>query len=81
MLLPLTQSQIQEHLASRGGDFAGLLEAISRDEDLSELAQSPLILNLLVQTYREVPAERLLEELRGQTPVQELLGAYVERNA
>lgn len=79
MLLPLTQSQIKEHLAGRGNAFAGLLEAISKDEELSELAQSPLMLNLLVQTYREVPAERLFDQLRGQTPAQELLGAYVER--
>lgn len=79
VLLPLTKQQIQDYLERAGADLAGLLGAVRRDEDLVELARSPLMLNLLVCTYRGMPADMILGKLRGRAHAQELFSAYIER--
>lgn len=79
ILLPLTRQQVQSYLDSAGDNLEGLTKAVRKDEELRELARSPLMLNLLVLTYREMPADLILEELRGRTHPKELFSAYVER--
>ena len=77
-LQPLTQSQIQQYLANAGSELGAISRALQTDAILQELAQSPLMLNIMTLAYQGMSIEELptsnLEQLR-----QHLFNAYVER--
>jgi hypothetical protein len=76
-LQPLTPSQIDTYLASFGAPLAALRQAVAADEEWRELAQSPLMLNLMAFTYSEIPLPdgANLADKRSQ-----LFIAYIKRN-
>jgi hypothetical protein len=74
---PLDPTQIDDYLASFGPALTNLRQAVAADDEWRELAQSPLMLNLMAFTYREanaLPTGMTLVEKRRQ-----LLTAYIQR--
>ena len=75
-LKPLTESQIANHLT----DLPLLKKALAQHKLLRDLADSPLILNILVRIYAESPLDD--EVLAGQTSSTlqaHLFDAYIDR--
>ncbi|NES00171.1 MAG: NACHT domain-containing protein, partial [Symploca sp. SIO1B1] len=75
----LTLEQICYYLDSVGGDLRGLRTLIAEDRVLQELAQSPLMLNIMTLAYqgvavKDLPRTEVLEEQRRQ-----LFDDYIER--
>jgi serine/threonine protein kinase/GTPase SAR1 family protein len=78
-LRSLTASQIDDYLNHLSGDLTGLRSLLAEDASLQELAQSPLILNIMVLAYqgltaRGLPRTNTVEECR-----QQLFDAYLDR--
>jgi hypothetical protein len=76
---PLTQVQIDTYLESAGEQAAALREALRQDADLRALATTPLMLTVLLFTYRgaspdEIDALASLEIKRKQ-----IFASYVQR--
>jgi hypothetical protein len=73
---PLTPTQIDDHLASFGTPLADLRRAVATDDEWRELAQFPLMLNLMAYTYSEatLPEGTTLADKRRQ-----LLATYIQR--
>jgi serine/threonine protein kinase len=78
-LRSLTPVQIQQYLNSLSGDLAGLKALLAQDAALQELAQSPLMLNIMVLAYQGIGAEDLDETLVVEERRRQLFNAYIER--
>ncbi|NEN96213.1 MAG: NACHT domain-containing protein [Moorea sp. SIO3I7] len=75
----LSLEQIYHYLDSVGADLTGLRTLIAKDTVLQELAQSPLMLNIMTLAYQGVAVEYLpktdvIEERRRQ-----LFDSYIEK--
>lgn len=77
-LQPLAQAQIKNYLEHLGLATTGLSEALGRDETLCQLATSPLLLSIMVFTYRDQPMEALMNLGHEQTH-QYLWTEYVKK--
>lgn len=75
VLRPLTPEQIDAALAQAGPERAGLRAALQADAGLRELADTPLMLSIMLLAYRDgaVDAAASPDERRGR-----LFAAYVE---
>lgn len=78
-LRSLTPIQIQQYLNSLSGDLTGLKSLLKEDAALQELAQSPLMLNIMVLAYQGIGAEDLDETLVVEERRRQLFNAYIER--
>jgi serine/threonine protein kinase len=78
-LRSLTPVQIQQYLDSLSGDLAGLKALLVQDAALQELAQSPLMLNIMVLAYQGIGTEDLDETLVVEERRRQLFNAYIER--
>src|SRR5688572_9201604 len=58
---PLTTEQVNEYLERAGGELASLRATLQADEALRNMAQSPLILNIMSLAYQNTSAENLLD--------------------
>ena len=58
-LQPLSSEQVHEYLDKAGNNLEGLKLLLKRDIKISILAQTPLILNLMIQAYRGWSVEDL----------------------
>jgi hypothetical protein len=77
-LQPLTQAQIEEYLARFGPTHTSLYDTMIQDPDLQQLAQSPLMLNLMAlahsgQAFKLSPNTTVADKQR------QLLSLYSER--
>lgn len=75
----LTPTQIDAYLAAAGEQLAGLRAALAQDTTLCELAETPLMLSILMLTYQgqsatHLPTLATLEEQRNR-----VFSAYVTR--
>lgn len=61
-LKPLASEQIDEYLARAGNKLAGLRVALQQDTAQKEMAQSPLMLNIMSLAYQNMPAAELNQE-------------------
>src|SRR6266700_84162 len=61
VIQPLTQVQIDTYLESAGEQAKALREALRQDEDLHELAATPLMLTILLFAYRGISTEKISE--------------------
>jgi len=80
-LQPLTPEHVNEYLAAAGPKLNGLHAALSEDNELLILAQSPLILSIMTLAYQDVSVDKLtsptsntVEERRSH-----LFDTYIER--
>lgn len=72
LVRPPTPPQVDAYLASAGPRLAALRVAVQRDGTLAELAQTPLMLSVMVLVCRDLPAEALVSALPT-----DLFAAYV----
>lgn len=78
-LQPLSREQILEYVDSRGQKLASLHTAIDAHEPLQQLAQSPLLLEIMCQVY-EGSDEAVEKELDSLADFQSnLFGRFVDR--
>ncbi len=61
LIQSLTREQVDGYLATLGEPVSGLRQALAKDEELSELADNPLMLSILLLTYQGQPAASLVE--------------------
>ncbi|NET05025.1 MAG: NACHT domain-containing protein [Symploca sp. SIO2B6] len=78
-LKSLTLEQVCHYLDSVGANLKGLRTLIAEDKVLQELAQSPLMLNIMTLAYQgvaveDLPRTEVVEERRRQ-----LFDAYIEK--
>jgi hypothetical protein len=80
-LRPLTPGQVVEHLDRLGPSVAGLATAMAANPALLELAQSPLMLDVMTVAYADRPDDSLSGLIRADGPAQQgqLFDSYVER--
>ncbi|WP_297324284.1 TIR domain-containing protein [Nitrosomonas sp.] len=77
---PLNQQQIDSYFAALGDELKSLRMAIQEDTALQELAQSPLMLNIMSMAYQSADSESLVEkELPVETRRTKIFDAYVEK--
>lgn len=79
VIQPLSQEQIDEYLRAFGSDMDTLREFITQDEQLRELAQSPLMLSIMVLTYRGGSNLILTTQEDTENVRQVLFEAYIQR--
>lgn len=58
----LTDEQIEGYLSVAGPSFAGVQLALHQDHELRKLATTPLMLSVLLLTYRGVSAEEIIQQ-------------------
>ena len=61
-LQPLSFEQIDEHLEERGEGLASLRTVLREDKVLQHLAGTPLLLDVMVAAYQDLPVEALRDE-------------------
>ena len=61
-LLPLTLEQTDKYLEAVGTELDVLRAALQIDDGLKSLAQSPLILGIMILAYQDLPVERLIRQ-------------------
>ncbi|NEO93272.1 MAG: NACHT domain-containing protein [Moorea sp. SIO3G5] len=75
----LSLEQIYHYLDSLGNDLIGLRKLIAEDTVLQELAQSPLMLNIMTLAYQGVAVEDLPKTKAVEERRKQLFDAYIEK--
>jgi eukaryotic-like serine/threonine-protein kinase len=78
-LQPLSEQQVQTYLAKSGQAVVGLHEALQTDAELRKLAERPLLLGVMVEAYRGLPAATLSTRRSEDDPYVRLFATYVDR--
>jgi hypothetical protein len=78
MLQPLTRAQIGEYLERGGEALAGVRRALSDDETVWELLDTPLMLSIVALTYANRPAGELESHGSPEERRDALFCAYVQ---
>lgn len=78
VIQPLSTEQMARYLAS-GPELAALQTAWQEDRVLQELAESPLMLNVMTLAYQGVPVEELRSTEALETRRNHLFATYIER--
>jgi DNA polymerase III delta prime subunit len=76
---PLSLQQIRDYIEATGGSLIALQHALDHDPILQEMASTPLMLNILVLTYHQMPHEELLTSGSLVQRRHTVLKHYVER--
>lgn len=79
LLQPLTPQQVDQYLERTGAELLAARTTLQHDSTLQELAQSPLMLNVMTLAYRGMPVKDLgsLDSIDARR--RHVLDAYVER--
>ncbi|HBQ98954.1 MAG: NACHT domain-containing protein [Roseofilum sp. Belize BBD 4] len=77
-LQPLTQDRIEQYLQFCGSDLSGLRQAMQSDIILQDLAQSPLMLNIMALAYQGMSYDDFPKQTKEQYHTH-LFDAYIER--
>ena len=80
-LQPLMNEQISEYLTWAGDKLSSLRDKLEQDKALQELAQSPLMLNVMSLAYQDISARALsnLEATTEESRRRSLFDTYVTR--
>jgi hypothetical protein len=62
---PLSDEQIEDYLHTTGSSFAGVRAALSQQQALRALATTPLMLSVLLLTYRGATASEIIQQGTG----------------
>ncbi|MEO0564948.1 MAG: NACHT domain-containing protein, partial [Chloroflexota bacterium] len=79
VIQPLDDEQISMYLGNLGADARIISELIERDQQLRELAQSPLMLSIMVLAYRGRSAGEVPDYDDIETQREHLFDVYVAR--
>jgi hypothetical protein len=79
IIQPLTEQQIEQTFLKSGAGLAALAQLLERDPELREFAKTPLILSIMIKTYRNASREYLaaLEKVRDYR--KHLFDDYIEQ--
>ena len=81
LIQPLMTQQIDEYLERAGNELAAVCEALRRDAELQELAQSPLMLVIMTLAYHGLPKDSIdgkqLNSVEGRR--RHLFNSYVDK--
>ena len=75
---PLTEQQIDEYLASVGEQVTAVSVALRDDPVLRQLATTPLMLNILLLAYQDMPLEGSVEGGPAEARQEQLFASYVQ---
>ncbi|MDX1415303.1 MAG: BTAD domain-containing putative transcriptional regulator [Candidatus Promineifilaceae bacterium] len=78
-LLPLDGEQAQRYLQENVRSHTGLINILERDSRLANLAQSPLMLNIMALTFQGDKTDDLVMLETAEGGRQQLLATYVEQ--
>lgn len=78
LIQPLTDEQVDTYLIKAGPALATIRDTIQQDKELHELAQTPLILNIINQAYQNTDAATLNLTNSTQSRRQHLFDAYIK---
>jgi serine/threonine protein kinase len=76
---PLTFEQIEEYLTSAKEKLAGVRQAFYEDEELRELAATPLMLSMITLAYSGMPTQKFTVTGSLASRKQQVLATYVQR--
>jgi serine/threonine protein kinase len=79
VIQPLDDEQIVQYLDGLGADVAIVSNLIARDKQLHELAQSPLMLSIMILAYQGVAADDVPNFDNVESQRQHLFEVYVQR--
>jgi hypothetical protein len=79
VIQPLTHEQVDTHLANQGPRLAAARALVNRDPVLRELAQTPLILSLIAQTFDNETIGQDTTLATAETWRQRLFSGYVHK--
>lgn len=80
-LEPLSSDQVERYLAQAGPRLGGLRETLRSDDQLRELASTPLMLSIMGLAYHDLPAESIRDEQLDSVDERRarLFSTYVQR--
>jgi|GEM_PF-614543 len=78
-LRSLTPEQIHHYLDTLSNDLTGLRRLLEEEQTFQELAQSPLMLNIMVLAYQDVSAQSLPTLNPAEDRRKQLFDLYIER--
>lgn len=78
-VLPLTLAQVDTYLSQAGGSLAAVEVALHQDKILQELAETPLMLNILAVIYTGKSAQEPLIEGSLEVRRQAIFTEYIEQ--
>ncbi|BBD63250.1 hypothetical protein NIES2109_61000 (plasmid) [Nostoc sp. HK-01] len=76
---PLTSEQIKKYLEQAGNNLAALATLLQQDNELQELASSPLILSIMSLTYQNYTLKELREIFLSKDFYSVLFNNYIEQ--
>lgn len=77
---PLNRDQIRAYFNAVGTEYTSLQSAIQNDPILQELAQTPLMLNVMSLAYQSVSKEDMIDEEKSiESRRDQIFAAYVDR--
>ncbi|WP_236065147.1 TIR domain-containing protein [Reticulibacter mediterranei] len=79
VIQPLTTEQIDSYLTQAGQQLAAVHSLLRTDQELQELARTPLMLTILALTYHGKAVDDLAMSLPPEALRQHVLATYVER--
>ena len=74
----LTYDQIIKYLKAGGSALNGLLTELEEDQELRQLARTPLMLNVMGLAYKDLTAGEVSQDI-DENPVYQIFSRYVER--
>jgi hypothetical protein len=79
-LQPFSSKQIYQFLDNVGGPLTGLKVLLKTDREIEQLAQTPLVLDLMSVAYQGWSVESLRSQLRSSsTRLQHVFDTYIDR--
>lgn len=78
-LRSLSSEQVQDYLNRLTADLTGLKSLLVEDISLQELAQSPLMLNIMVLAYEGMPVKQLPQASSIKERQKQLFDIYIKR--
>ncbi|MEI6429914.1 MAG: caspase family protein [Pseudanabaena sp. ELA607] len=75
---PLEEAQVFEYFDRLGAELAGVREMLTMDAKLLELAQTPLMANIIAITYRGMSVTDLIKMSLSEDHVRHLFDAYID---
>ena len=79
LIQPLTNRQVDEYLQAAGEGLISVKNALKRDPELREFAQTPLILNILLLAYQDASEEDLAALEKSGNYQGRLMDVYIDR--
>ena len=76
---PLSPKQINAYFERFGKSLAGVKGLLRKDEELKELAGTPLMLNIMVLTYKGLQSEKLAALKNKEALRKYIFDTYIER--